>query len=71
MRLSRCCLRQFRAALEERLDYYSQFNPSPLSVKQFTDFGEQRLNFKLYLILNINDSLLNNLYLNFKVKYFR
>lgn len=22
------------------LDFYSQFNPSPLSIKQFMDFGE-------------------------------
>lgn len=25
---------------EKMLDFYSQFNPSPLSIKQFMDFGE-------------------------------
>jgi hypothetical protein len=26
--------------IAKMLDYYSQFNPSPLSSKQFIDFGE-------------------------------
>ncbi|MPC85536.1 hypothetical protein E2C01_080317 [Portunus trituberculatus] len=38
MRLYRALFRQARALIEERLDYYSQFNPSPLSMQQFTDF---------------------------------
>lgn len=25
---------------EKLLDFYSQFNPSPLSIKQFIDFGK-------------------------------
>lgn len=28
------------AKTEKFLDFYSQFNPSPLSIKQFIDFGE-------------------------------
>lgn len=28
---------------EKLLDFYSQFNPSPLSIKQFIDFGEQSI----------------------------
>lgn len=40
MKLYRTLFRQARALIEERLDYYSQFNPSPLSMQQFTDFGE-------------------------------
>jgi len=28
------------AALSRMLEYYSHFNPSPLSVKQFIDFGK-------------------------------
>lgn len=26
--------------VSKMLDFYSQFNPSPLSIKQFIDFGE-------------------------------
>lgn len=26
--------------ISKMLDFYSQFNPSPLSIKQFIDFGE-------------------------------
>jgi pyruvate dehydrogenase kinase 2/3/4 len=37
MRLTRVALTQ----LERWLDTYSQFNPSPLSIKQFIDFGRQ------------------------------
>lgn len=43
--------RPLRAALEERLDYYSQFNPSPLSVKQFADFGRTASNAESFLFL--------------------
>ena len=28
-----------RGGLSRMLEYYSNFNPSPLSVKQFIDFG--------------------------------
>lgn len=37
--------------MEERLDYYSQFNPSPLSMQQFTDFGENATNSDSFLFL--------------------
>jgi len=36
MRLTRNCL----GNIGKMLDFYSQFNPSPLSIKQFIDFGE-------------------------------
>lgn len=26
--------------IQKMLDFYSQFNPSPLSIKQFIDFGK-------------------------------
>ncbi|GAB1609376.1 pyruvate dehydrogenase (acetyl-transferring) kinase, mitochondrial-like isoform X2 [Argonauta hians] len=37
MKFSRRLFQQFR----QYLDHYSQFNPSPLSMKQFIDFGSQ------------------------------
>lgn len=30
-------------SIPKMLDFYSQFNPSPLSIKQFIDFGEYML----------------------------
>lgn len=36
MKLTRNCL----SGIAKMLDFYSQFNPSPLSIKQFFDFGE-------------------------------
>lgn len=36
MKLTRNCL----SNIGKMLDFYSQFNPSPLSIKQFIDFGE-------------------------------
>lgn len=51
MRIYRILFRQARALMEERLDYYSQFNPSPLSMQQFTDFGENATNSDSYLFL--------------------
>lgn len=36
MKLTRHCL----GGIAKMLDFYSQFNPSPLSIKQFFDFGE-------------------------------
>lgn len=36
MKLTRHCL----GNINKMLDFYSQFNPSPLSIKQFIDFGE-------------------------------
>ncbi|KAK8388511.1 hypothetical protein O3P69_020472 [Scylla paramamosain] len=51
MRLYRALFRQARALIEERLDYYSQFNPSPLSMQQFTDFGENATISESFLFL--------------------
>lgn len=34
------------------LDFYSQFNPSPLSIKQFLDFGKFNKNLKKRLVPN-------------------
>ncbi|KAK4289793.1 hypothetical protein Pmani_037264 [Petrolisthes manimaculis] len=50
MRIYRILYRQARV-LEERLDYYSQFNPSPLSMQQFTDFGENATNSDSFMFL--------------------
>lgn len=33
---------------QKMLDFYSQFNPSPLSIKQFIDFG------KYFFHINVN-----------------
>lgn len=30
--------------INKMLDFYSQFNPSPLSIKQFIDFGKYYIN---------------------------
>ncbi|XP_045621652.1 pyruvate dehydrogenase (acetyl-transferring) kinase, mitochondrial isoform X2 [Procambarus clarkii] len=51
MRVYRILYRQTRALMEERLDYYSQFNPSPLSMQQFADFGENASNRDSFLFL--------------------
>lgn len=51
MRIYRILYRQARTLMEERLDYYSQFNPSPLSMQQFTDFGENATNSDSFLFL--------------------
>jgi len=40
MKITRTLLRQARSALESKIDYYSQYNPSPLSVNQFVNFGK-------------------------------
>ncbi|RXG59505.1 [Pyruvate dehydrogenase (acetyl-transferring)] kinase, mitochondrial [Armadillidium vulgare] len=50
MRLYRMLFRQAKL-LEEKLDYYSQFNPSPLSMQQFTDFGRNATNAESFLFL--------------------
>ena len=36
MRIQSFCFNK----IGKMLDFYSQFNPSPLSIKQFLDFGE-------------------------------
>ncbi|BES97075.1 pyruvate dehydrogenase kinase [Nesidiocoris tenuis] len=42
----------FRASnLNKMIDFYSQFNPSPLSIKHFVDFGRQACEKKSYLFL--------------------
>jgi len=43
------------ANITKMVDFYSQFNPSPLSIKQFIDFG------KLYTHLFCLHSFLGNL----------
>jgi len=43
------------ANITKMVDFYSQFNPSPLSIKQFIDFG------KLYRHLFFLHSFLGNL----------
>ena len=40
MRIYRCLWQHAKVLMEERLNHYSQFNPSPLSVQQFADFGK-------------------------------
>lgn len=35
------------ASIQKVLDFYSQFNPSPLSIKQFIDFGKCFIRYKL------------------------
>lgn len=41
MKLTQRCL----GNIAKMLDFYSQFNPSPLSIKQFIDFGESFVRF--------------------------
>uniref|UniRef100_A0A1B6HGU3 Protein-serine/threonine kinase n=1 Tax=Homalodisca liturata TaxID=320908 RepID=A0A1B6HGU3_9HEMI len=47
MRVSNCLL----AKLNKMVDFYSQFNPSPLSIKQFIDFGLSACEKKSYTFL--------------------
>ncbi|XP_068083693.1 pyruvate dehydrogenase (acetyl-transferring) kinase, mitochondrial [Anabrus simplex] len=47
MRTSRCML----ANVTKMLDFYSQFNPSPLSIKQFIDFGLSACERKSFVFL--------------------
>ncbi|XP_052120385.1 pyruvate dehydrogenase (acetyl-transferring) kinase, mitochondrial [Frankliniella occidentalis] len=42
---------QFLRNLSKMLDFYSQFNPSPLSIKQFMDFGYQACERKSFTFL--------------------
>lgn len=35
------------ANMQKLLDYYSQYNPTPMSIKQFIDFGEFNLDKKI------------------------
>jgi len=51
MKLSRTFLKQARSAIEAKIDYYSQFNPSPLSVNQFVNFGKTATSDGSYLFL--------------------
>jgi len=44
--------------LSKMLDFYSQFNPSPLSIKQFMDFGKKKHpNFPPFLNENFLDEI--------------
>ncbi|XP_064087907.1 pyruvate dehydrogenase (acetyl-transferring) kinase, mitochondrial-like isoform X1 [Macrobrachium nipponense] len=51
MRIHRSLFRPARALIDKKLDFYSQFNPSPLSMKQFTDFGRNATRTESYLFL--------------------
>ncbi|XP_076048481.1 pyruvate dehydrogenase kinase isoform X2 [Oratosquilla oratoria] len=51
MKLNRVLLRQLKTIVEERLEFYSKFNPSPLSMQQFTDFGRNASNTDSFLFL--------------------
>lgn len=39
------------ASIQKVLDFYSQFNPSPLSIKQFMDFGQNACERKSFIFL--------------------
>lgn len=60
MKLYRALWRQVKI-LEEKLDFYSQFNPSPLSMKQFIEFGMSAfcswISFYLFnnIVINFSD----------------
>ena len=47
MKLTQRCLRN----INKMLDFYSQFNPSPLSIKQFIDFGLSACERKSFIFL--------------------
>ncbi|KAK2584818.1 hypothetical protein KPH14_007131 [Odynerus spinipes] len=47
MRLTRKCF----GSISKMLDFYSQFNPSPLSIKQFIDFGLSACERKSFIFL--------------------
>ncbi|XP_011309225.1 pyruvate dehydrogenase (acetyl-transferring) kinase, mitochondrial [Fopius arisanus] len=47
MRITRKCL----GNITKMLDFYSQFNPSPLSIKQFIDFGMSACERKSFIFL--------------------
>lgn len=49
---AKCC-----STLAKMLDFYSQFNPSPLSIKKFIDFGEWKC--FIYFITNVFVCLFN------------
>ena len=56
MKVQRTLMKQVTAILEEKLNFYSQFNPSPLSVKKFTDFGKlQSDRSGKFLMLNVSE----------------
>lgn len=39
--LSRRSLSLFRGAVSKKLEHYSQFQPQPLTIQQYLDFGRQ------------------------------
>lgn len=39
-------------AVGKDIDYYSKFSPSPLSMKQFLDFGKKKFTY-IYLPTNV------------------
>lgn len=42
-------------SIQKLLDYYSQYNPTPMSIKQFIDFGKYLQLFKQIVYWNKND----------------
>lgn len=36
----RLCGALLKSPIPKQIEYYSRFSPSPLSIKQFLDFGE-------------------------------
>lgn len=38
----RLCGALLKSPIPKQIEYYSRFSPSPLSIKQFLDFGEWR-----------------------------
>ncbi|XP_075165166.1 pyruvate dehydrogenase kinase isoform X1 [Haematobia irritans] len=42
---------RFSSSIPKMIDFYSQFNPSPLSIKQFIDFGQNACEKKSYIFL--------------------
>uniref|UniRef100_A0A8D0GW89 Protein-serine/threonine kinase n=1 Tax=Sphenodon punctatus TaxID=8508 RepID=A0A8D0GW89_SPHPU len=62
MRLLRALLRASSpAGIPQQVDFYSRFSPSPLSMKQFLDFGECRLPVRLANIMKEISLLPDNL----------
>ncbi len=41
------------ANIQKLLDYYSQYNPTPMSIKQFIDFGKFPIEKFIYLSIDL------------------
>jgi len=51
MRLSQRCLTLFSGLVAKKLNYYSQFQPSSLTIQQYLDFGRHGTAKSSYLFL--------------------